>query len=160
MSAYMRAVLVCAAVTSIASILTPEDRPTSKYIKYISGLISLSVIISPLTSFLKSPITMPEHDMGEISGGEYEYDFNGTVLSNAEKIVAETIKRDMSADFRFTEENTDVKVELTKIASGDIRIKRVIIILTGYGSWYSKDQIREYINEKYDVDAEVEIRYE
>ncbi len=48
MSTYMAAVLVCAAVTALTELLSPDNESIRKYIKYISGLTALSVIVAPI----------------------------------------------------------------------------------------------------------------
>lgn len=161
MSAYMSAVLACAAVTALANILTPTDGATSKYIKYISGLVSLSVIITPLLSALRSPVPFPEIS-GDVSGdlSSYEYDIDSVIIADAEHTLSETIKDDLSGAFRIRDEDISVTVELDREDQGDIRIKSVTVTLTGYGSWADTESITEYIKDNFEKEAKVEIRYE
>ena len=161
MSAYMSAVLACAAVTALANILTPADGATSKYIKYISGLVSLSVIMTPLLTALRSPVPFPEIS-GDVSGdmSSYEYDIDAVIIAEAERTLSETIKNDLSKTFRIRSEDIAVTVGLDRADHGDIRIESVTITLTGYGSWADTASIAEHIKDNFEKDAKVEIRYE
>lgn len=161
MSAYMSAVLACAAVTALANILVPDDGATSKYIKYISGLVTLSVIVMPILSALRYPVSFPELPGGAIDGAEtHGYDYREIVIAETERTLSETVKNDLMRHLSIAEKDIAVNVTLDRENYGDIRIKFVTVTLTGYGAWTDTEEITLYIKENYDKKAEVEIRYE
>ena len=160
MSGYMTAVLTCAAVTALARILAPTDETTAKYIKYISGLVSLSVIAMPVLSALRSPVTFPEI-AGEITAADgYDYDINEAIITEAERSVAVTIKAELRERFRIMKDDIAVSVKLDREDPENLRLCSVTVTLTGYGAWTDTEEIEKYIKENYDKNAEVEIRYE
>lgn len=161
MSAYMTGVLVCAAVTALAGIMIPNDGETGKYIKYISGLVSLSVIATPVLSVLRSPVSF--HDFPDAATGEADgflYDMDDAIISETERTLAKTIRNGLVTSFGVDGDEVTVTVELSRDDKMDIRILSVTVILTGYSAWTDTRAIERYITEYYDKDAEVEIRYE
>ncbi len=156
----MKAVIVCAAVTALCAIMMPEDKTTGKYIKYISGLVSLSIIVSPLMSALRSPsidLELPEAGSFDTGGS---YDMNAAVLKKAERTLSETVREDVSSRFGIEKGDISVAVTLTSEDMSDVRIKAVTVTLSHYGAWADAQKIERYIKESYDKEAEVRIIYE
>lgn len=160
MSAYLSAVLACAAVTALTRILAPTDEKTAKYIKYISGLVSLSIIVAPVISALRSPVSFPEIS-GQITiSDEYEYDMNEAIITEAERSVSATIAAGVKERFRIAEDDISVSATLDRDDPENLQITLVTVTLTGYGAWTDTEEIAKYIKENYDKNTEVEIRYE
>lgn len=161
MSAYMISVLTCAAVTALVRIMLPNDESTGKYVKYISGLVSLSVIAAPVFDFFRTPTEFPDITFGVDSAETaYGFDFSEKVKSEAERTVAEEIKAGIRCKFGVGADEIDVSVKIDAEIIADMKIEKITVTLTGYGAWSDPDAIRGFISETYDKNAEVEIRYE
>ncbi len=160
MSAYMTSVLACAAVTALCAIMSPEDGTTGKYIKYISGIVSLSVIVSPLLSALRSPPALPDIPDAETYAGYETYDIFAELLKKAEGDVAETIKHDAARTFGLKEDDISVTVSLSGEDMSDVRISYIAVSLTGDAVWTDAAELERYIKENYDKEAEVGVFYE
>lgn len=157
----MRAVLICAAVTAIIRMISPDDAGTGKYIKYISGLVMLSIIIMPIFTSLGNAggipelpeITSPAPDVTDLGYGD-------ALTSELERSVASEIKSGLRRRFGFESGEVDVAVKLNGEDRLDIKLEKITVTLKGYAAFFSTDEITRFIQSEYDKKAEVEIRYE
>ena len=157
MSAYMSAVIAVAAVTALVGMISPGDGAVKRYIKYISGLVMLSVIATPLIDALTSPIELPEFSQ---SGGieTYEYNIREEIIKRAEQSLSDTVKDDLIRVFRINNDDIAVIVSLDSTDFDNIKIDSVTVTLRSYGAWTDTESIENYISENYDCEAQ--IRYE
>lgn len=156
MSAYMTAVIVCASVTAIAGIVMPSDGASSKYIKYISGLVTLCVMAAPLFEiFDGGKIELPDFS---IETEQYEFDIRESIIERAETSLSASVADDIAAAFNIERENIDASVTLDSSDFDDVKIASVTVTLRGGAVWTDAESLTEYISDTYD--CEVNISYE
>ena len=156
MSAYMTAVIVCASVTAIAGIVMPSDGASSKYIKYISGLVTLCVMAAPLFElFDGDKIELP---VFSIETEQYEFDIRESIIERAEASLSVTVADDIAAVFNLEGSSVDAFVTLDSSDFDDVKIASVTVTLRGGAVWTDAESLTEYISSYYD--CEVNISYE
>lgn len=156
MSAYMTAVIVCASVTALAGIIMPGDGASSKYIKYISGLVTLCVMATPLFElFDRGKIEFPELS---VEAEQYEFDIRESIIKRAEASLSTTVSDDIAAAFNIARGSVDACVTLDSSDFDDVKIASVTVTLRGGAVWTDAESLTEYIRSSYD--CEVNISYE
>ena len=156
MSAYMTAVIVCASVTALAGIIMPSDSTSSKYIKYISGLVTLCVMATPLFElFDGGKIELPDFS---IETNQYEFDIRESIIERAESSLSASVVDDIAAAFNIARGSIDASVALDSSDFDDVKIASVTVTLRGGAVWTDAESLTEYIVESYD--CEVNISYE
>lgn len=160
MSAYMAAVLVCAAVTALTELLSPDNESIRKYIKYISGLTALSVIVAPLFSAIQSPTVLPDFIPDTYAATDYEYSMDEAIISEAERSLAVSVKTSLIGEFGMNGEDIDVLVSLSREDSADVRLISVAVTLRHSAAWTDTAAAERFIKQNYGKDTEVKIIYE
>ncbi len=156
MSAYMTAVIVCASVTALAGIVMPSDGASSKYIKYISGLVTLCVMATPLFElFDRGKIELPELS---VETEQYEFDIRENIIKRVEASISASVADDISAVFNLERSSVDASATLDSSDFDDVKIASVTVTLRGGAVWTDAESLTEYIIGTYD--CEVNISYE
>ncbi|MCD7775977.1 MAG: stage III sporulation protein AF [Firmicutes bacterium] len=151
MSAYIITVIAAAVIISVTEIVFPDGK-TSKYIKYVSGLIVLTVISSPLISHIGGEgdrsitISLPEYETFE------DIDAYEALAKATESEIRETIESELE----------DVSANVTAGAFYDgedyiISVEKIIITAKSGSLLDAQNVIQEY-SEKYS--CEVTVTYE
>ncbi len=163
MSAYLTAVLACAAVTALANLLAPESDKLGKYIKYISGLTALCVIASPLLSLKDQSFSLPEPNTAETGAtetGGYGYDMEEAVLKEAERMLGEEIKSCFLTELGIKAEDADVKVELDGGDPANVKVRSVTVTLRRSAVWQDGNEIERIVKRTLGKETEVKTVYE
>ena len=156
MSGYMTAVIVCASVTALAGIVMPSDGASSKYIKYISGLVTLCVMATPLFElFDRGKIELPELS---VETEQYEFDIRENIIKRVEASISASVADDISAVFNLERSSVDASATLDSSDFDDVKIASVTVTLRGGAVWIDAESLAEYISSSYD--CEVNISYE
>ena len=157
MSAYMTAVIVCASVTALVGIIMPGDGATARYIKYISGLVMLCVIASPLFELLgEGTLRLPDIDAFETY--TYEFDIRESIIERTESSLSVTLADDIADAFMIDRGDIDASVMLDAGSYDDVKIASVTVTLRGRAVWTDAFALTEYIKNTYNCEAG--IRYE
>lgn len=162
MNAYMAAVLACAAATALTSLLAPDNERLRGYIKYISGLVSLSVAAAPLLSLLGSSPTLPEFEFSETGTAdtEFEYKMNEAIIAETERILSEELKDAVIAEYDIADGEIAVDVALSREDIGSIDILSVTVELSHTAVWKDAAGIERLIKQRCGENTEVNIVYE
>ena len=160
MSAYMSAVLVCAAVTALCAIMAPDNDSISRYIKYISGLVSLAVLLTPLVGVIQSPVPLPQFNFGTETVGEYDTSIDEAIISEAERSVSKSMRSTLSDYFNINEDDITVDAVLSRDDPADVRLLTATVTLRHRASWTDAGAVESYIKQNYGKDTEVKFIYE
>lgn len=159
MSAYLKGLITVSVITGIITALAPEskDGGLKKYIKYITSLILLVVLISPLVPVFTNIDSFGEQITNaakNLTGADSEGS-DGSITTSTELILRESvrnIKREVSeiteGKFGIPKENIDVDIQCDSSDIENIVIKKIkISIRGGSGNQAQVFLIEEYMRE-------------
>lgn len=158
MSGYFLSIITAAVVTALTSLLSPDDSKTGKYVRHIAGLITVFIIIEPITGLSDK---LKEQDFGfEFSAGETETlpDYKEAIIKEAKAAIEKDVEGELFTVFRVSKDYTSVSVTMDAEDYGDVKVDSIVITLKSYGSWADDSAIRRYFEEKYY--ATVTVNYE
>ena len=164
----MREYLLTIIITSVAfgfyDILVPKHNGTEKLVRYISMLIILGAVVSPISVFLKNinegalnsikeELSAPKND--------YEDDYNLILqeyLNNYSiSLVEEKIKELLEKNYSIPFEDCEVRIFTNEI-EGNVSIDKIQILLWGESIFKNPYQIEAYIGEYFKCTCQVLIK--
>ena len=159
MNAYIISIVtVSLAGAIITSILPSGEKSLKKYVNYVIGIITVAVILSPLSS-LAGGISSVKENIKKFSDSIVsEEKISGTkeiIINTAEKNICDKIKRMVMQKFNFSESDVYVTLEVDKSNSEAVAVKCINVILTGKASWSDADNVKKYIEKISGCDAYV-----
>ena len=158
MREYIISVITVSLTAAVITSLSPDEKRSGKYIKYLSGLVVLAVTIMPLLSAsfdFKLPELPEEYTYNE---DEAAKNYRDKIINQTIEIVKNDIKTVLYTDFHVHGDYVSVEITADRENYSDLRFNKIIITLYSYGSWADAASIEEYFKEKYL--CEVNVVYE
>ncbi len=136
-------------MTALTSLLLPSEGETGKYVRHIAGLITIFIIIEPLSG-LSEVIGEEGFEFDLPFGGEDTLpDYRETVIKEAEARIEADVKSELFKIFRISDDHVSVSVTLDANDYTDVTVDTIVITLKSYGAWADSGEIRRYFEEKY-----------
>ena len=113
MKEYLLLLLGVSLLSGIVSILAPDGK-LKRYIRLLTGLVVLCILIRPALSLLKSVengISGAEGSGREESASVYDDIYNNNLKEAGEREVSERLKNKIIENFDIKEESIDVKTK-------------------------------------------------
>lgn len=155
---YILSIFATALLITVVDILAPvgSGGGLSKYLKFVSSLVLVCLLISPTVSLAERLL--------EFANGDWELDIEGDVkghysselqdaLDNASKEYFEgMLTKTLCEEFAIAEDDLRVRVEW--IGDGEnLHPKKVTVILSGKAIWKNPAKIEEYVSSLLDCDC-------
>jgi len=148
MSGYLRSIIILAVISGIIkAFFTDASTNTKKYINFLTGLVMVAIIISPLKD-LRVKINNAREYISDFSNGIFASDVidksNYIIIKSSKEKICEGIKEAVISKYGFDKRDiyVDIIVDTTEISA--IKITRVNIILTNRASWSNVDEVKKY----------------
>lgn len=154
MSGYINSVITVSLVASIACALAPEGKGIGRYIKYVAALMTLLVILAPLSLLIGGKSS---HDT---SGGgtdtvftpsettnEVTTDYREAIITAAVDKMKKTVISVLATRYDVRVEDASVELEYDASDYSNIIVTHIYITLTGYSSWIDAKDAADYIGD-------------
>jgi hypothetical protein len=154
MSNYINSVITVSLVASIACAIAPEGKGIGRYIKFVTALMTLLVIIAPLSLLIgnKASHNAPGDGSDTLftpseTTNEDTTDYREAIVAAAVDKMKETVISVLAT--RYDVRIGDVSVELEYDASdySNIIVTHIYVTLTGYSSWIDAEDAADYIGD-------------
>ena len=148
MSGYLRSIIILAVISGIIkAFFTDASTNTKKYINFLTGLVMVAIIISPLKD-LRVKINNAKEYISDFSNGIFASDAidksNYIIIKSSKEKICEGIKEAVISKYGFDKRDiyVDIMMDTTEISA--IKITGVNIILTNRASWSNVDEVKKY----------------
>ena len=148
MSGYLRSIIILAVISGIIkAFFTDASTNTKKYINFLTGLVMVVIIISPLKD-LRVKINNAKEYISDFSNGIFASDAidksNYIIIKSSKEKICEGIKEAVISKYGFDKRDiyVDIIMDTTEISA--IKITGVNIILTNRASWSNVDEVKKY----------------
>ena len=143
---YILSVVGVALCVGILEELLPSSYGSKAYVRLLTGLCLLAVMIAPLGRFLGAiPDALSELenlDMGEEDGGKYEEILKNSVSDTVRESLRAVVLEDLSETFGVNAQKTEVGISF---ADGEeLRPARMVITLRGADILKNPHEIEDY----------------
>jgi len=152
MKEYFITLLTASVLGGIVAVLV-SGSSYEKYIKYITGLVCVVIIIAPLKSFISAPFSLPDE---YISTAESTVSVTGADEVIASLTISELdtyIKDILFSEFGINVPLTDIKIDWVDDC---LVINEIVVYLHSQDSKYLTD-VKEYLTDTIDKSILVEI---
>lgn len=163
MNKYLISIIVISIAMGLCEIITPKYNGIDKYFKFISMLIILAVIISPIAKAIEElDNDFFEHLKEEISNidkNESDYDkiLNDYLLKYSVDEAKQYIKDMLNETFGISNDECEIKI-YTNDQGNKMTVSKIQILLKGNAVFNNPYKIEEQISELYNASCEVLIK--
>lgn len=149
MSGYFLSVITASVITALTSLLSPDDAKTGKYVRHIAGLITIVIIIEPLTGISDRIKDIDlDFELFENDGTNVP-DYRDTIIKETKAAIERDVQAELFTVFRISKDYTAVSVTLDADDYSDVTVSSIVITLKSYGAWADGGEIKRYFEEKY-----------
>lgn len=156
---YVLSVITASFAAGIFGILSPEKSGMGKYVKFLISLALILCIILPLrdaadliVSFVSDPASAYGDIEGELEG--YVERTNEQIIEQNTEMICSAIKKELKDKLGIPAHECDLTLEFES-GSGEIRLKKVNVFLSGYSMWRDPRDIKSLVSELTDSECEV-----
>lgn len=142
-AAYLQGVIVTGALTSAILSIFPRSAGSGKYVRYAAQLMMLLVLISPISSIVKS---VRGYELPSFHREVGESTFERDAISYSAVTLSKAICERCADEFSLDEESISVKLILDEEDTENIKINEVQIFLTEK-EVSKRERVREYFEE-------------
>ncbi len=159
MGQYVYGIIGAAAVIGVMESILPKGGKTKQYMKLITALCLLCLVIKPVGSFLDALPDLLAEGFEELSEGtaardEYEAILAGEIEEAVRDQLCGAITGELST--RFSVSNCEVGVALSR-EDGALTVRRVVITLMGKDIFKNPYEIEEYFGALLDCECIVAV---
>ena len=159
MGQYVYGIIGAAAVIGVMEGILPKGGRTRQYIRVITALCLLCIVIKPVGSFLEVLSSLLQDGMESLDEGlavrdEYEAILEGQIESVVRDELRAAICDEMSE--RFSIGNCEVGASLVR-KDGVLSVDRVVITLFGKDVFKNPYEIEEYFSDLLDCECIVTV---
>ncbi len=151
MHTYLENLMLISIVCAILMAMLPQKSKLTGYVKYVIALAAVLLLLSPITDALGdaklTPQELPSDSEAEGSARE-EYIKQGIAA------IETGIRSGIAKKFTVPAENVDVQAQ-TREDGEYVLIEKITVTLRDYAMWADAGAIERYIEETYDLEAEV-----
>ena len=149
MGQYVYGIIGAAAVIGVMESILPKSGRTRQYVRLITALCLLCLVVKPIGSFLESLPALLEDGMAGITEGvgvrdEYETILSGQIEAVVRDELCAAVREELSA--RFSIESCEAGATLTR-TDGVLSVSRVVITLFGKDVFKNPYAIEEYFSD-------------
>jgi hypothetical protein len=143
---YILSVVGVALCVGILEEMLPSSYGSKAYVRLLTGLCLLAVMIAPVGNVLRAiPDAleqMAQWDEGEEEGGRYEEILKGSMSGAVRDTIKTAVREDLSEKFGVNAEKTDVGISFEE--GEEICVKRMVITLRGVDILKNPHEIEDY----------------
>ncbi len=143
---YILSVIGVALCVGILEEILPSSYGSKAYIRLLTGLCLLAVMIAPVGKFLSAiPDAldqMAQWDEGEDGGEKYEEILQNSMSDAVRESLRTVVLEDLSETFGVNADKTDVGISFED--GEGIRVKRMVITLRGVDILKNPHEIEDY----------------
>ena len=150
MTPYIYSILAIAIISGILSAIIADSNPLKKYVNYISSLILVIVLLSPIKNLLNSSFNIKEYINSfyhNIKTEEIIENSNSLIVNTSKESVSNGIKSAILERFSFKDDDVYVYLDIDSEDITSIKINQVNVILTNEASWSDTDRVKEFLDE-------------
>ena len=150
MGEYVLGIIGAAAVIGIMENIVPQNGKTKSYMRLITALCLLCLVVKPLGSMLDSLPALVADATEQIAEGseaardEYEKILEGEITDTVREQLSAAIESELETEFKV--QNCEVGVALVRV-DGELRIQRAVITLMGRDIFKDPYAIEEHFGE-------------
>ena len=143
-------IIGAAAVIGIMEGILPQNGKTKQYMRLITGLCLLCLVIKPLGSVLEALPTLfaqATEDLAESENAaraEYERILDGEIADTVRDTLRDALKSELVT--RFGVKNCEVGLSLARV-QGELRVSRAVITLMGADIFKDPYVIENYFSD-------------
>ena len=155
---YLNTILTVSLVGGIINALAPNGSGIKKYVGYIISLACILTIISPLSSVVSTTSSLKESVSSFVDKIFVSDDINNAndlIINSGKESVENGIKEAIITKYGFDNNDVIVELILNQEEIDQIKIKSVLVTLTGKASWSDAKPIKEYLNNLIGTEIEV-----
>ncbi len=148
MKAYLLSIMTASLAIALVNILTPGTQV--KYVKLVTSLVLVCVLIVPLKSAVETVIAWGSGEL-EIPGIEtdntddIQQELENATTEASKAYVAQRLSEALQAEFSMDTGTVRVHIEWS---TGDtVRPRRVRVLLSGSSIWKNPHEIQAYVEE-------------
>lgn len=156
MKNYICGVVGAALVVSVISMLLPRDGICGRELKLISSTVMLCVIISPLAhsveklgEIFENGVILPEVTELRMSDA-----LSDALEKQTASEIGELLRHELCLHFELSEDDVEVNVKVSA-ESGEVKIERIYVLLSGRAMWQEPHAVIEFVNELSGAPCEV-----
>lgn len=147
MNQYVNGVLISSIVGGIINSLAPNNK-IKKYVNYVVSIVCVLCLISPILplisniSNLKSSIS---DYLDNIFVSEKAELSNSLIINTGSEKICNGIKEAIIDKYNFDEKEVQVALVIDKENINAVKIKEIVITLSGKASWSDAKKIEDYL---------------
>lgn len=164
MKEFLHSIIISAITISLFNQLLPIGRGFEKYARFVGMLILATLILSPVINMIKGFdkdfFIDIRDDIADIeNGGNNEYSelLNGYLTEYSTEQFKLGIKEILLNNYGIPEEECEILID-TKIDSGQLRVDKIQILLSGRSIFKNPYDIEHYITELVGCECSVLIK--
>lgn len=159
MGQYVYGIIGAAAVIGVMESILPKGGKTKQYMKLITALCLLCLVIKPVGAFLDALPDLLEEGFADLSDttaarGEYEAILEGEIADAVRGQLCDAVASELST--RFSVSNCEVGAALER-TDGALTVRRVVITLMGKDIFKNPYEIEEYFGALLDCECIVTV---
>ena len=160
MGEYVLGIIGAAAVIGIMENIVPQNGKTKSYMRLITALCLLCLVVKPLGSVLDSLPALFAGATEQIAEGseaardEYEKILEGEITDTVREQLRAAVKSELESKFKV--ENCEVGIALGRV-DGELRVQRTVITLMGRDIFKDPYTIEEHFGELLECECMVVI---
>lgn len=155
MGEYILSVVGAAFCVGLLEELVPNEFGTKAYLRLLTGLCVLAVMIAPMGRLLSSveDLFFEIVEIEECGENEYERILKESLGETVRSELAAAVKRDLAERFGVKNEGTEVGIQLG--GEGGLSVTRLIITLKGGDILKNPYEIEDYFGELLECECRV-----
>ena len=147
MNKYVNGILISSIVGGIINSLAPNNK-IKKYLNYVVSIVCVLCLLSPILplisniSNLKSSIS---NYLDNILVSEKTELSNSLIINTGSEKICSGIKEAIIDKYNFDEKEVKVALVIDKENINAVKIKEIIVTLSGKASWSDAKKIEDYL---------------
>ncbi len=154
---YFLCVIIAAVAAGLIGILAPDGNGVGKYVRFAASLAVIAAVCTPLRPAVEYLYALSETDVSAVIDDElekYTERTNQLITEQSTAIVCETIKTELSEEFDIPLHECEIILD-TEEESGEIRLIKVTVVLSGYSMWKDPKEIKNFVSDLAGCECEV-----
>ena len=159
MNKYVNTIFISTFVSGIVLTLAPEKSKLKKYLKFITSLISILCIMSPLITFFTNFDNIKTNIQNQINNfiiSEKIDASNSLILSTSKEKISENIISVLSNKFDIDENEISIELITDESDLSSIKIEKINVLLSGKASWSDAKKIESYLKDQ--IGGEINVK--
>ncbi len=158
---YIGSILITSAASGLICAFMPDSSNISKYIKFITALVMVSIILMPVIEIVSdtdSLFDIMSEKIAEISKPNDNIiipESGKWIVNESVNNIADSLKTMLSRKFDIAEENILIEVIVDDSDISEITVEKIKVTLAGTAVWKDSYEIENYIRDMLECDTEI-----